>query len=272
MPESTVANNLRRPRGPRKTAAPVTETPATETEVDGGIDTRYLESLLGYNARRPLRIATYNVEWFNALFDDHARLIEDAAPSARHQVSRAQQVAALGRVFGAIDADAVMVIEAPDTNGRRSTVKALQTFAKAAGLRAHRAIIGYPSETEQEIAFLYDPDRLTARHDPQGNPSTSHGSHDAPRFDTTFRYDLDADNISETIRFSKPPLELAVTTARGQKLRGKDGAYRWFLSRALPIRDEHGDIVRHVQFEQLARLEHLLGTNRDPAVQHCPVL
>lgn len=52
MPESTVANNLRRPRGPRKTAAPVTETPAAEAEVDSGIDTRYLESLLGYNARR----------------------------------------------------------------------------------------------------------------------------------------------------------------------------------------------------------------------------
>ena len=27
-------------------------------------------------------------------------------------------------------------------------------------------------------------------------------------------------------------------------LRGKDGSYRWFLSRALPIRDEHGDVVR----------------------------
>ena len=52
MPESTVANNLRRPRGPRKTAAPATEIPAAEAEVDGGIDTRYLESLLGYNARR----------------------------------------------------------------------------------------------------------------------------------------------------------------------------------------------------------------------------
>jgi len=27
-------------------------------------------------------------------------------------------------------------------------------------------------------------------------------------------------------------------------LRGKDGAYRWFLSRAIPIRDEHGQILR----------------------------
>ena len=96
---------------------------------------------------------------------------------------------------------------------------ALENFARTVGLRARKAMIGYPSETEQEIAFLYDPDRLTARHDPQGAPSSSHGSHDAPRFDTTFRYDLDADNISETIRFSKPPLELAITTSEGQKLR-----------------------------------------------------
>ena len=168
---------------------------------------------------RPLRLATYNVEWFNALFDDNGRMLEDAAPSTRYKVSRGEQLSALGVVFNALDADGIMIIEAPDTNGRRSTVKALETFAKAAGLRAHKALIGFPSETEQEIAFLYDPDRLTVRHDPQGHPSTSHGSHDAPRFDTTFRYDLDADSISETIRFSKPPLELAVTTARGHHLR-----------------------------------------------------
>ncbi len=168
---------------------------------------------------RPLRLATYNVEWFNALFDDNGRMLEDRAPSSRYKISRGEQLSALGIVFNALDADGIMIIEAPDTNGKRSTVKALQTFAKAAGLRAHRALIGYPSETEQEIAFLYDPDRLTVRHDPQGHPSTSHGSHDAPRFDTTFRYDLDADNVSESIRFSKPPLELAVTTADGARLR-----------------------------------------------------
>lgn len=168
---------------------------------------------------RPLRLATYNVEWFNALFDDHGRMLDDGAPSTRYKISRGEQLSALGIVFNAMDADGIMIIEAPDTNGRRSTVKALETFAKAAGLRAHKALIGFPSETEQEIAFLYDPDRLTVRHSPQGHPSTSHGSHEAPRFDTTFRYDLDADNVSETIRFSKPPLELAVTTAQGSHLR-----------------------------------------------------
>lgn len=168
---------------------------------------------------RPLRLATYNVEWFNALFDDRGRMLEDREPSTRYKISRGEQLSALGVVFSALDADGIIIIEAPDTNGRRSTVKALETFARATGLRARKALIGYPSETEQEIAFLFDPDVLSAHHDPVGHPATSHGSHEAPRFDTTFRYDLDADNISETIRFSKPPLELAVTTRTGARLR-----------------------------------------------------
>ena len=166
-----------------------------------------------------LRLATYNVEWFNALFDDRSRMLEDAAPSSRYKTTRAEQLGALGIVFTALDADGITIIEAPDTNGKRSTVKALETFARAYGLRARKAVIGYPSETEQEISFLYDPDRLTVHHDPQGTPSTSHGSTEAPRFDTTFRYDLDTDMVSETIRFSKPPLELAITTAAGTRLR-----------------------------------------------------
>lgn len=169
--------------------------------------------------RNGLRLATYNVEWFNALFDDNGRMLDDREPSTRYKITRGEQLAALAIVFTALDADGITIIEAPDTNGKRSTTRALETFARAVGLRARKAIIGYPSETEQEIAFLYDPDRLTVRHDPKGSPANSHGSQDAPRFDTTFRYDLDADNVSETIRFSKPPLELAVTTATGTRLR-----------------------------------------------------
>ncbi len=170
-------------------------------------------------ASRPLRLATYNVEWFNALFDDRGRMLADAGPSSRYKTSRAEQLGALGIVFTALDADLITIIEAPDTNGHRSTVTALEGFARHFGLRARKALIGYPSETEQEIACLYDPDRLTVRHDPQGAPSTSHGSPDAPRFDGTFRYDLDADMVFDSIRFSKPPLELAVTTASGTALR-----------------------------------------------------
>jgi hypothetical protein len=161
-----------------------------------------------------LRLATYNVAWFNALFDDHGRMLADTGASSRYQVTRGEQLAALGRVFQALDADGVMVIEAPDTNGKRQTVRALEGFARACGLRARQAVIGFPSETEQEIAFLYDPDRLTVRHDPKGAPLGP----GTPRFDGTFRYDLDADAVHETIRFSKPPLELAVT-AGGRMLR-----------------------------------------------------
>lgn len=167
------------------------------------------------DTRPGLRLATYNVEWFNALFDDAGRPLDDSQPSARYGITRDRQLTALRTVFAALDADGIMVIEAPDTGTKRSTTRALEHFAETAGIRARRAVIGYPSDTEQEIAFLYDPDRLTVSHDPKGDPAPRHGSHDAPRFDTAFRYDLDADGSSEVIRFSKPPLELKVTHPGG---------------------------------------------------------
>jgi len=166
-----------------------------------------------------IRLATYNVEWFNALFDDDGNPLPDDQPSARHQTSRARQLTALAAVFRALDADGVMIIEGPDTNGRRSTVTALESFARHYGLRTTKAVHGYASDTEQEIGFLYDPARLTARHAPQGAPASRHGAAGAPRFDTAYRYDLDADGVSEVITFSKPPLELAVATADGHDLR-----------------------------------------------------
>ncbi|MBA3908916.1 MAG: endonuclease [Rhodobacter sp.] len=166
-----------------------------------------------------MRLATYNVEWFNNLFDDLGRMRADDKPSARYKITRGEQLGALGIVFTALNADAVMIIEAPDTNGRRSTVTALERFARHFGLRTSKALIGYASDTEQEIACLYDPDRLSLRHDPIGNTVGKHGSTDAPRFDGTFRYDLDNDSVFETITFSKPPLELAATTTSGTEFR-----------------------------------------------------
>lgn len=49
MSEHSVANTLRRPRAARKTATPAA---APVPDTDPGIDTSYLETLLGYNARR----------------------------------------------------------------------------------------------------------------------------------------------------------------------------------------------------------------------------
>ena len=166
----------------------------------------------------PLRLATYNVEWMNALFDNAGRLLLDREPSARYKVTRAEQLEALAMVFTALDSDGVMIIEAPDTSHKRSTVTALQNFARHFGLRTRKALIGFASHTEQEIAFLYDPDRLTAAHDPRGPPAPARGATGAPRFDTGLRYDFNDDGEDELITVSKPPLELAVQ-ADGRHLR-----------------------------------------------------
>ncbi len=167
-----------------------------------------------------MRIATYNVEWFNTLFDDDGQLMEDLRWSGRQNVKRAEQLTALGIVFTALDADAVMVIEAPDDNRKRNTVRALENFARAYGLRARRAVMGFRNNTQQEIALLYNPDILDAIHAPLGAETGKKGTSDAPRFDGVFRWDVDVDAEPELIRFSKPPLELALTVREtGRKLR-----------------------------------------------------
>ncbi|MFM6986322.1 MAG: MarR family winged helix-turn-helix transcriptional regulator [Hydrogenophaga sp.] len=52
MSDSTVANNLRHPRGPRKRSSAAATSPLPLPNNDTGVDTSYLEDLLGYNARR----------------------------------------------------------------------------------------------------------------------------------------------------------------------------------------------------------------------------
>lgn len=166
-----------------------------------------------------MRIATYNVEWFNNLFSDAGKLLADDRWSGRRNVTRMQQIEALGIVFTALDADAVMVIEAPDHNGRRATVPALETFAKTFDIRARKALVGFANDTQQEIALLYDPDVLSAWHDPLGDPTGKKGSDHCPRFDGVFRIDLDVDDTEDLVRFSKPPLEIGVKTAAGTTFR-----------------------------------------------------
>lgn len=152
-----------------------------------------------------MRIATYNVEWFDALFDDAGHLHDDDQPSARYGVTRARQTAALGTVFRALEADAVLVVEAPDSSRTRQGMRALETFAARFGLRTRRALTGFVSETQQEIALLYDPDAVTAVHDPQEGPP--------PRFDLAMR------GAEGPIRFDKPPLEVRLTPRDGPPLR-----------------------------------------------------
>lgn len=163
-----------------------------------------------------MRIATYNVEWFDTLFEDDGTLSDNNEWSSRRDVTRREQIAALGEVFQTMDADAVMVIEAPDTSRRRSGTVALENFAARFDLRARKALIGFPNDTQQEIILLYDPDVMSARHAPMGEDTGKKGSGQAPRFDAVFRIDLDIDATADVVRFSKPPLEVAVKTASSE--------------------------------------------------------
>ncbi|MGC8203805.1 endonuclease/exonuclease/phosphatase family protein [Aliiroseovarius sp. PTFE2010] len=157
-----------------------------------------------------MRIATYNTEWFDELFSRDNRLLADDNWSRRYNVTRAQQLEALGKVFTALDADAIMVIEAPNAHTAAIGQQRLELFAAWAGLRARKALIGFTNETEQEIALLYDPDVLSAKHDPMGAPGSQRAG-ESPRFDGTYRIDLDIDATLDVVRFSKPPLEALVT-------------------------------------------------------------
>ena len=166
-----------------------------------------------------MRFATYNIEWFTHLFDATGAVEANGDWSGRQDVHKDQQFHALGLVFKAMDADAILVVEAPDSGKIRRTVTALEGFAQAHGLRANRAVMGFSNDTQQEIALLYDPNTLTAKHDPQGPETAQPDSPDIPRFDTEFHIDLDVDDQPDTVVFSKPPLELAIETASGFQFR-----------------------------------------------------
>ncbi|WGI20931.1 endonuclease/exonuclease/phosphatase family protein [Amylibacter sp. IMCC11727] len=166
-----------------------------------------------------MRLATYNVEWFASLFDQKDNLINDNSWSGRYDVKKRDQIAALGHVFQTLDADAIMIIEAPNSGGTQSSKAALETFAKRFKLRQNTAIVGFENDTQQEIALLYDPTKMEVTHDPQGVESGETGSRIAPRFDSVFKIDLDTDAEADTVTFSKPPLELALKPFDGPIIR-----------------------------------------------------
>ncbi len=177
-----------------------------------------------------MRLATYNVEWFAKLFDRGDHLIEDDAPSGHAGVTQGEQVAALGRVFTALEADAIVIIEAPNTGRTQDTVRALERFAARFGLRQRKAVMGFANPTHQELALLFDPDVISARHDPIGADSGAAG---LVRFDQQARVDLGLPDGPDLARFSKPPMELALRTVQGADLR--------LIAAHLKSKAPHGD-------------------------------
>ncbi|MFV0334954.1 MAG: endonuclease/exonuclease/phosphatase family protein [Tropicimonas sp.] len=159
------------------------------------------------------RVMSYNIEWFDDLFEADNSMKTDAASAAR--------LSAVAEVLATIDADLIGIVEAPNTTtttGQRDTVAALEGFAAAKGLRQRRAMIGFPSAGRQEIALLYDPDIFTASHEPGGRS----GQVSNPPFDEPFHVDSDGDGIREIYRHYRPPLEARLVRADG-------GADLWMI-------------------------------------------
>lgn len=158
-----------------------------------------------------MKLATYNVEWFNSLFDNDGMLINDDSWSSRWNVTKSDQATALGKVFKAMDADAIMVIEAPDTSRKRDGEVALEKFARYFRLRTTKALTGFTNDTQQEISLLFDPDVVSAEHTPGQ-------SEEFPQFDGKFALDINVDADRDEIIWSKPPLEVTLSPKSGESL------------------------------------------------------
>ncbi len=155
-----------------------------------------------------LRICSYNVQYM----DDHF----ESDNSLKLSGDSLQTLEALKEVIKAIDPDVLGLIEAPNTSpsSAKSTLTCLENFARWAGLRQRRALIGFPSAGRQELALLYDPDKVSIEHVPGGR----RGSKSNPRFDEAFYFDTDSDNIKEVYKFYRPPLEARIEYGGGQTL------------------------------------------------------
>lgn len=162
-----------------------------------------------------MRLMTWNVAWMNALFDAAGQPLADDGPGGRIGVSRAAQLEAIGIVLSATDPDALLIQEAPDHRPDRPLPLALERLARCFDLRQSRAITGFASDTQQELALLYDPAVLRATHAPRGGP----GRGEVPRLDAQRPAGRAEGRPRRRLRFSRPPLEVAVQPVGGRPFR-----------------------------------------------------
>jgi hypothetical protein len=147
-----------------------------------------------------LRLCSYNVEWFNHLFNKDNSL--------KNGEKEQKRIKALHNVFEHIRADFVGILEAPNSSsdGKESTIKKLENFAQSKNLPVGKALTGYISGGNQEIAVMYNPDKLSVEHSPGGKSNSKSN----PPFDGEFYFDTDEDRIKELYKHYRPPLEVQV--------------------------------------------------------------
>ena len=162
-----------------------------------------------------LRLCSYNIEWFDDLFTKSNTLKTDADSRPRQEAIR--------DVLQMVNADLIGIVEAPNTTtttGSQSTVECLENFAQWAQLRTTKVLTGFISGGRQELALLYDPNKLSAQHAP-GGKTTSKSN---PRFNGQFLYDTDDDRMKEVYKFYRPPLEARV------KIKGTNRSFYLILA------------------------------------------
>ncbi|PQJ36803.1 hypothetical protein BSZ35_00165 [Salinibacter sp. 10B] len=181
------------------------------------------------------RLATYNIEWFNRLFDEENELDLSESDSNGHGPTKAERAEAIATVLETIDPDLLTVIEGPDkTKTGRSTVEALENFASYFDLRISEAATGFRSNGSQEIGLMFDPERVSVQHAPGGQPLESlttseevenpeeevgqladildgEGLEPTPRFDGAYTFDIRDNEVNEIHNFYRPPFEAKVT-------------------------------------------------------------
>ncbi len=154
-----------------------------------------------------VKVCCYNGEWLDELFDPQNEFDVEGEGDHTYK-SKADRLAAVKTVLKNIDADLFGVVEAPNTilSAEKSAVTCMEKLCQAAEINARKAIIGFPSAGSQEIALLYDPDKLEVKHAPGGT-----GSRTNPTFKDRYYVDTDDDGIKEEYKFYRPPLEAEVT-------------------------------------------------------------
>ncbi len=153
-----------------------------------------------------VRVATFNIAWFDNHFN-----ADNSMKMAQASVDKFE---AVKEVLQRIQADLINIVEAPNTTtttGVQSAVQKLENFASWAGISTTKAMIGYPSAGKQEIALLYDPNKMNVVHEKGGQS----GSRSNPPFDKEFFFDADQDRVKEVYKHYRPPVEACVTLNSG---------------------------------------------------------
>ena len=162
-----------------------------------------------------LRICTYNIEWFNKLFnaDNSLKQFDRTKKKERALDERRQAVA---HVLQTIRPDILGIVEAPNTtttSGIQDCAAKLQNFFSTLGWSHYKVCMGFISRGQQELAFAFNANKVALTHTP-GGATTSKSN---PVFNGQLWFDTDDDSIDEVYTMYRPPLEVEVTVHAAQQ-------------------------------------------------------